>query len=153
MCAIRTKGKGRLHCATSMRISLLLFCVACIAADNAGISLSSGQWTLSNRNGTLSLGNVSIPGYALEHLQAAGHIGKPLYRCPCSRRQIPVHALTRHPPAYGIGIPSQPPTQLRMNELEARWVAHETWTYSTPLGIRSYMPDEAENSSQVCAGK
>ena len=40
----------------------------------------AARWSLANANGSISLADVRVPGYALEALQRAGIIGDPLHR-------------------------------------------------------------------------
>ena len=63
---------------------MILYClVALLVLDIAlgrPLSLSTLNWTLTNRNGSVSIPSAPIPGYVLEALQSSGIIGDPLYR-------------------------------------------------------------------------
>eukprot|EP00955_Chlamydomonas_euryale_P089771 364493-Chlamydomonas_euryale.AAC.5 len=55
--------------------------VAACSLNSRGLA-GSGEpvWALRSGNGSVSLAAVAVPGYALQALQDAGHIGEPLYR-------------------------------------------------------------------------
>ena len=62
-------------------ITSILYLVTLIAVVRSRpLSLSTLNWTLSNRNGSVSVESAPVPGYVLEALQSSGIIGDPLYR-------------------------------------------------------------------------
>ena len=56
--------------------------------------LTGKGWTIKNGNGSMTL-DASVPGYALEALQAAGKAGNPLDRCGLHTRHGTGHGASR----------------------------------------------------------
>ena len=70
-------------------VAVAVLCVALCSTSSAQAQLSNlpltadltgNGWTIKNGNGSITL-DGSIPGYALEALQASGKVPNPLERC------------------------------------------------------------------------
>jgi hypothetical protein len=89
---------------SALVVLAIALCAASQASADGNLPLSSDLtgkgWQITNGNGSMTV-DGSVPGYALEALQAAGKVGNPLERCAQS-----VSELVMAPVVLHVGLPN-----------------------------------------------